>query len=74
MKLHFRLRTHMKLPLGMYRESLSDIMHVKCALLKSVYHIKEPSTCSLLKVETSYVYCPVRTVKIQKRVTSVQCL
>ena len=67
MKLHFILRAHVKLHLGVYRETLYDIMHVKNALLKSVYHIKESSTCSLLTVETGYVYCPVRTVKIQSR-------
>jgi hypothetical protein len=74
MKLQFFLRNLMKLHLSVYRESLYDIMRVKNALLKSVYQINESSTCSLLTVEMRYVYCPIRTVKIQGRVTSVQGL
>ena len=74
MKLHLFLRTHMRVHLGVYRESLYDILHVKNALLKSVYHIKGSSTCSLLTVEMGYIYCPLRTVKIQRRVTEFQGL
>jgi hypothetical protein len=68
------LRTHMKLHLGVYHESLYDILHVKNSYLKSVYHVKETSTCTLLTEKTGSVYCPVRSVKIQRRLTSVQSL